>query len=134
MQLDPNRLLALTPEAKAWLCAQRPELTAAFTEHAIEPASILHPAEPRALPRLDASIHSVHPVHTVHGLGDAIAALLRLLGISAAIARLHRRGLLAGCQCERRRHWLNRHTLAIETALWLATLLLWLLATLRPPS
>lgn len=49
-------------------------------------------------------------------LGDLAAALLRHLGIAAAVARLHPRGT---CRCASRQAWLNRHSLTIERLAWL---------------
>jgi len=66
------------------------------------------------------------------GLGDFVAALLRRLGIRAAIALLQRRRLLGGCQCAARQARLNALTPRLRGLLepWpltLAVLLSWLL-------
>jgi hypothetical protein len=105
-------------------------------------------ASPRAVDlefgRAGSSVASPHPNNSEPGIrnaepsrgfGDALAALLRILGIHAVITLFQRRGLIRGCQCAARQARLNSLTprllgLLEPWPLTLAVILSWLLFAL----
>jgi hypothetical protein len=123
MQPDPDCLLILSEDAKAFILGQRPELAAAFTDQTVSLDALLTPA---ANPVRSAPMGQ--PLSYPSRLGDRLASALQRVGVAALVHRLVRG---RDCGCSARQAWLNRHGGRIEAAAWLLTALLWLIVLLK---
>ena len=105
-----NGPLTLTPDARIFLCRQRPELAAAFDGLRIRVPHLLTPAT-TSISQSQPSTHTPGSTfvirHSSLPLGDLVAALLHRLRIDAIVGLLQRRGWLRGCQCAARQARLN---------------------------